>query len=233
MLTRRETPGFLKTDQASRWLGIMTLMLDLSVELLLRARATQWPLHPNCPDDALALIGRDRMLPQYPDETRVNYGPRLVDAWNIWARAGDEEQLKDSLEDWGFTVDKVHIISNADWGVRDDFTDPGNPLPAWASPAQDDQAAMWARFWVYVEVGGHAFTKANEFDGGTVFDDGAVFDTGSITRQQVVSLHQLIENFRAGHELAVNIRFLLDASAGFTAPDVFSGDSVSLNLQDM
>lgn len=230
LLTRQETPGFLRTEQSSRWLGILGTQLDVVTEALIRARCTTWPLHPNCPEDALALLGSERALPRYPSETLPSYRQRLVDAWDTWSTAGSRTQLIQALEDWGFGAGSVHIVSNEDWGSAEDFTDPPNTLPGWASPSQDDEAAKWARFWIYVESTGHNFTAANLFNDGTEFNDGSVFGVGGITRQEVVDLQQLIELFRPAHELPMAIVFLLDASSGFTAPDVFSGDTARIDL---
>lgn len=38
-----------------------------------------------CPDDALDLVGSDRLLPRGPGETNDAYRARLVDAWEAWA----------------------------------------------------------------------------------------------------------------------------------------------------
>lgn len=231
LLERPETPGFMKTPVAAKDLGCIGMIADVHMESLLRAVQSGWCAHPNCPADALDLIGRSRQIPRYDVDTDETYAARVFRAWQTWSNSGSRTQLIEEIEAWGMGSGSVFIVSNNDWGVAEDPTDAPNILPGWTSPAQDDQAALYARFWIYVKHTGHSFTGPRQFNDGVEFDAGALFDIGGMTPQQAADLHGLIERHRAAHELAMSVTFLLDAgSSGFTAPGVFSGQSVTLDL---
>lgn len=231
LLTRNETPGFMRTPNASRDLGCIGSIADAHMESQLRAVQSGLIASPNCPSDAMDLIGNSRQIPRYDVDTDLTYRTRVYNAWDTWAESGSTAQLISELEHWGMGSGSVFIVSNNDWGVAEDPTNGPNTLPAWASPSQDDEAAQWARFRIYVKHTGHSFTAGRAFDDGLAFDEGHLFDIGGMTPQQAFDVHQLVERHRAAHELALSITFLLDAgSSGFTAPHVFSGASVTLDL---
>lgn len=216
LLERAETPPWLKRKWESRLVGLIGYVFDALGESLSRATAAGLVTHPNCPSDGLDMHGRERMMPRFPNESDEDYAVRLQGAWEMWPTAGNRTQLVSMLEGYGFSG--VYIVATYEWD--------GSGYPAWADPAELDN---WSRFWIYVPYGGHDIRPDGVWDSPGNWDDGGLWDFENLTQQDVVNIRQLIELYRPAHEIPVRIRFLLEPGS-FIAPDVWSGDSISLDM---
>jgi hypothetical protein len=214
-------PAWLRHyKRGPEYLAIFGAVADAVVDNDTRALTSGWVAHPFFPDDAAQYTGRERRLPQYPGESIAAYKLRLHRAWEIWGTAGSRPQLIAELAAYGLT--NAFIVANHEW-------DGTGGHPAWATPSQDAERAKWCRFWVYVPIGNHPFGTPATFGSGRTFGDGTIFGAGNMTTQQVTDIRDIFNRFTSAHEQAVEIRFLISGSA-FSAPTVWNGTSVAVNL---
>jgi hypothetical protein len=83
---RRLAPPWLQEGTGGRFLEGLGEAKDIPathVRLAVLARMIQ-----RAPEDALALIGDERLLPSFPGELADAYRARLLAAWEFWRRAG-------------------------------------------------------------------------------------------------------------------------------------------------
>lgn len=76
-------PPWYQGKWAKRFFGCVGRQMDANVELFREAVLARLPLF--APDDALEVIGENRMLPRGSTETLADYRARLMKAWELWA----------------------------------------------------------------------------------------------------------------------------------------------------
>ena len=106
------------------WATAFGIMKDGIVEGSIAAVKTRFV--QTAPEDALALAGYERSMPQSPIESGYAYRARLLNAWNVWQYAGTRKGLVDAIALLGVNAT---VYENKDW----------------AQPA-----GLWADFWVYL-----------------------------------------------------------------------------------
>jgi len=109
-------PPSLCGPWGSKLLGITALMADASMHSLACAVRAPWLRSKYSPDDALPLIGNERMMSAYPAETAATYRARLLDAWNAWGWAGDEASIEGQFEAAGYTATEFDVAGLLSWG---------------------------------------------------------------------------------------------------------------------
>ena len=95
---------------AQRYLGVIALQFDALAEAMTQAvaiaRISRLDRHP---DDALDALGKECRIPRAPTETAAHYRSRLQRKWKIWAMAGSDEMLLETLNASGLGATAVII----------------------------------------------------------------------------------------------------------------------------
>jgi len=129
-------------------------------ELLADAKVAVKARFPSeAPEDALPLLGADRVIPGLPGETVAAWRARIAAAWDTWQWAGTRTGLELAATQLGWTT--FTLRSSRDW------------LP---DLPPDGNAALWARWWLILPEATHGFALDVWDDPGT-WDDGGTWDT--------------------------------------------------------
>jgi len=86
---------------------------DAFPEAAIAAVKCRWPT--TCPEDALAAIGFERLMSQFPVELVSAFRTRLQQAWSLWPLAGTKVGIITALNLLGFP--NVQVFENNDWTV--------------------------------------------------------------------------------------------------------------------
>ena len=132
--TADRPPSWLRRGRwAKLWDDTMRFFADLTQEGARQAIKVRFPQY--APVDALAYIGRERMLERHPDASADSFRDRLDGAWTQWQKGGTRAGIRDELEAYlaPLGVTNVNVYSpNVD---------------GWAS---DANTTNWSRFWVVI-----------------------------------------------------------------------------------
>jgi hypothetical protein len=135
------------------------------------------------PDDVLPVLGVADALPQYANESNVNYRLRLQQKWNVWAAAGQPVGLIDQLVDAGFPTATIAY----DLTGGGDYVDAaGNPI--FFVPSYLPSAMWWSQFLLNIPL--------------TVpLGNGAILGPGGATSQlinaqQLATIQLIVKKFK-------------------------------------
>lgn len=153
---------------------VIGLMSDLIAEGASQAVTNWWINSRKPPEDWLAFLGNERLLPRYPKETSLQYRQRILDAWNIWPFAGDENTIEQQLETMGFT--EVQVLDAAEVPL----------LPP---------VGYWSQFWVYI-AGGHSITGSGPTYGSFNWGDGTRYGPYGLNADEYAAVRGIIRKFK-------------------------------------
>jgi hypothetical protein len=176
------------------------------------------------PDDALASMGRDRMLYQGIDEPRAEYTERL----RLWLDAhrtrGNPIALCEQLATYCQAAVRLTTVDRrGNWFVRQrdgtyDITlDTGN----WdwdGLPLSPD----WSRFWVIIHptVAGEPWSLTSDAYGSFEFGDGTLWGTMTMTREHCARIRAIVRDWKpAGPKCVCVIIAFDDLSFDPLAPE--------------
>jgi hypothetical protein len=178
-------PTWLRGEWSDKLVRAVTLPFDMLSELSHNAGASSYFLEPEFAPDALPYLGRERLMPRYPAESRGSYKARLHGAWDAWAQAGTIQGMLAQLSAWGVTAE---IKEMWDWNWDGDYDN-------------------WSRFWVVIHE--HPWGEAAKW-GEFVYGDGTTYGS-SATASDVDSVRSLIRKWKPAHMVCENIIIVLDA----------------------
>jgi hypothetical protein len=125
---------------------------DAELDLLKQAAKVRWP--QSGPDDALTLMGRDRVLLQAPIESNSDYRLRLTNAPDLWLWGGTKTGIIDRFAPYGYDATTCHIYNNNEivwdgnalfytrvFGLLDYVYWTVDGL--WSDPGNYDDGALW------------------------------------------------------------------------------------------
>lgn len=222
----------LRKFLAPRWLtegegGLVGYSLDLIkdafVERLRLGFLAGFPQNgPNgetAPEDALALIGRDRRVVRGIDESAESYAYRLTQWLVDRRRTGNPFALMKKLAEYtgpGVAFRTVDVRGN--WYSRDEDGVETSSL-ATGNWDWDGDTARWSRFWVIVYPG--ALWSAESTWGAGTWGAVSTGTWGStMTPEHAASMHALVADWKpAGTRCAAIILALDPASFDPTAPE--------------
>lgn len=84
-----------------RLMSTISMVGDTVFGTALQAFFARLPGHPQQAPDSLVQVGRDRVLIRFRGETDANWIARVQSAWDDYAQAGTDIQLKRVLNQWG------------------------------------------------------------------------------------------------------------------------------------
>lgn len=174
----RFMPTWLRRNVGARFVGAHTILTDLTAHAMHEALYAPWLLEATSPDDALPLIGDERLMPGYEGETPDQYRDRLHKAWTTWTAAGNEAALLAQYAALGLT--NVTIKKNSDWN--------------W-----DGNTAHWSRYWIIIGQP-HPWIGEGTWGDGSVWGDGGVWGLDA-TPGEVAMIRDIAQRFDPGHVL--------------------------------
>lgn len=213
---RLPTPPWLLGKWGRRWLYMTGLVFDALVEATRQAVKARFPTV--APDDAIPLIGKDRVLEPGLGESLDTYRARIIGAWEAWSWAGTEKGLIDQLKAWLPSADWA-LVANREWSVppagrpASADWDPGHGKPG--DPdyrpsrgyAAIDGDAWWSRMWVLLQ-GDHPW-KVWHYGDGTRFGDALTYGSTALPFH-VEAAARIARRWKAGHEYVPHIIVNLD-----------------------
>lgn len=129
---------------------------DTELALLKEAVKVRWP--GSAPDDALTLLGRDRVILQAPIESNAAYRVRLASPHDMWLWGGTHTGFIDRFAPYGYTAvaGNIKIWNNCE--------------TVW-----DSNTAWFSRVFVLLEIG--AFNVDKNWGSSGNYDDGFLWDS--------------------------------------------------------
>lgn len=154
-------PRAFSRSLSSGWFGVLCSYTgDIISDGMTNALRAAWIKDAQSPDDVLPLIGSERGMPRYPEETLTGYRARVDDAWNAYVFAGSEQTIESQFEHAGYP------------GVQIQFD-------AAALGPKGEAAPYWSQFWVYFPYSsGHPVTAPGTNWGAFNYGDGTVYGLG-------------------------------------------------------
>lgn len=109
--------GVFRGENASNFVqSVFGLPANLSLDAARLATKLSWTKSSEQPNDALELVGKERILNAMPDETAQSYRERLAAAWDIWPKAGNPATINDVLADGGYVG--LIVIERQTWPTK-------------------------------------------------------------------------------------------------------------------
>lgn len=192
--------------------------------------------------DALALIGRDRTIPQGPNESNTAYAARLARWTDDLKMSGNAFTLLDQIagflspatfisrvvNNWGVwytrnaDASRALTISPQVAGVPNWNWDNKGPWQTrYTAPLQGDEPGAslfaWSRFWVIIYCnGGVPFGTGSTWGDGHTWGDGRTWGS-TATVQQVTGIRNIIGvpngGFKAAHSKCMNVILAFDPAS--------------------
>ena len=195
-------PTWLNGVVGEKFSGSLALVMgDTLGEIMRQALFARFLYWAEFPDDALRLIGSERMMPRYGNEKPQRYLERLKRAWPTWMFAGTRQAVLDQLASAGFVAD---LWENFQWNFDGDTDD-------------------WSRFWVVLRE----FPYAQWYlgDEGIFLGYGGLTLGSDMTLDEQANVRALIRQWKAGHVRCAHIIVPWDLEAwDANPPDGTWGD---------
>ncbi len=168
--------------------SIFGLPANLIAEGARLATKLSWTKSPEQPDDALELVGAERILNAMPLETAQSYRDRLADAWKIWPTAGSPATIEAVLASGGYPLT---VIERQDWPAHP-------PVP------------YWSIFWLVDYTGSIEAGPPMTYGGGAAYGDagiwwGATSDPSYPLDQVISSICLAVRKTRPAHVILGDI----------------------------
>lgn len=199
-------PTSLRDEVGERFAMALALVPDSITEILIEAVFARALYSAEFPADALRLVGSERMMPRYRNESDAQYLGRLRGAWVAWEYAGTRQAIESQLAAAGYTA---YVRENHQWD--------------W-----DGDSANWPRFWVVIT--GHPWERWHYGDGHVWGQTGLTWGS-TATSSEITTLRQLEQQWKPGHTRCVAIILVFDEGTwDADQPDGTWDDPPSRNL---
>jgi hypothetical protein len=181
-------------------MGLLGLVLDVVTQGAQLATLARSLYAPSFPNDALALVGCERMLVRYPAESVRVYRQRLSEAWRIWRQAGTQQGLLEQLEALG--TRGARILQNDDLLFDRDETD-------------------WSRLFLVLPMQivedsgsepGHRYRPEGAWGDRQVWGDGGTWGS-SASASEVDLLRHVLHTFKPAHMRFQHVLVLFERDA--------------------
>jgi len=168
-MTKSATGPFRGT-MGQRMVATFGLLFDAIQQTILDAVLSPWLDETNGPAyDSLRLIGKEQSIPQFPEESWLQYRARLRDPWSTWARAGGPPLIIEQLALGGF---------------------PGAQIFRWSAGGSPSE------FVVFFPAGSHPVTGPGAAWGSFVWGDGTHYGPTGITPAQIETIRGIIKHWK-------------------------------------
>ncbi len=215
-------PPWLRREVGERFLYPFGLVLDAAAEWLREATRARLPGVsglPAPPDDALGLIGADRVIVRGFAETSEAYAARLTVAFDSWRRAGSAEGIMRQAAALFAPLDcPMRVVSNS------------GSSRTWASMAHsgdavvyalgdaggwdwDGDAGRWARVWVLVYVPASTWPRT-VWGAPLVWGDSAWSWGVGVPPAQAAVLTSVVRSWKAAHTRVESVVLVYEPTWG-------------------
>lgn len=211
----RISPPWLRGTVASRYLYSIGVQLDILADQVQQGIKRRFPQSAALANDAdaLALIGKDRIITRGPTESNKAFGARLVRAIDDWKTAGSAPALLRQLQ--GFispNTSTIRVVNNAGawWSI--DST--GTVTASVSSPNNwnwDGSTSAWSRMWVIIYTP-TLWVVEDNYGNGDIYGDGGAWGT-TASLSTIAGLQSIVATWKSAHSRAVNIIFANDPAS--------------------
>jgi len=200
------SPTWLRGPWGEKFANTIGGLFDEAYDAVFQAGAAGSIGAPTFPVDALALVGSERSIERYPDETDDEYKTRVKGAWESWEQAGTMRLVSELLY-LGFTA-----------VIKENFTSGWN----W-----DGDANNWSRIWTVIT--GHGWSPTAWGGSGRKWTNDQVWGCDA-TANEAATLLRLIRKWKPGHVFPITIVVM---SGGTPSPDGTWGDPANRSTDSL
>lgn len=223
------TPSWLSSGEGGTVGYVLDLLKDALAERARRGLLYRFPQNDptgqtTAPDDALAALGRDRVIVRGLNESSQSYAARLV-GWldthqtrgNPWALMGQLAAYCGPLPSFRTVDVRGNWYSRAADGTQSALINEAN----WDWDGASDALERWSRFWVIIYPNG-LWTAGPTYGSGPHYGDPGRTRGTTATSDQVQSVRGIVSAWKPGGTRCVNIIIAFD-STSFTPTTVRDG----------
>jgi hypothetical protein len=175
--------GPFRGEFGAKFTATIGLLFDSLVQMAFDALRAPWLQETNGPAyDALRPLGQEMSIPQFPEESWLQYRSRLRDGWSSWSRAGTANIICEQLELAGF---------------------PGAVWYRWG------EGGSLTEFQIFFPAGTHTVTAQGPLFGSFDFGDGSVFGPVGITSAQMDTIRGIINLWKPHNWVCRKVKFEL------------------------
>ena len=160
----------LRGFMGRRLQGTFSLAIDAFMEATTQAIRAPW-VADNPPPDAVALVGKEVLIPRYPTDTNETYRARVQNAWVDWDQGGTEEAI----------INRLTLAGNPDAEIF-----------RWVNDGS------WSEFIVFFPAGSHNVTSDGPTIGSFTVGDGTILGPEGITPVELSTLKGIIKQWKPG-----------------------------------
>jgi hypothetical protein len=183
--------GPFRGEYGAKFTATIGLLFDELVQMAFDALRAPWLQETNGPAyDALRPLGQEMSIPQFPEESWLQYRSRLRDGWLTWSRAGSADIICEQLELAGF---------------------PGAVWYRWTADGSVTE------FQIFFPAGTHTVTASGPIIGsGWLIGDGTIIGPVGITRTQMDTIRGIINLWKPHNWICRKVKFEI---SGWTIGD--------------
>jgi hypothetical protein len=138
-------PSWLLNPRGRRWVRALGDGPDSQLTRVKEAVLARMPLL--APEDALAALGNERVIPRGGSETAANYAARIAAAWDTWPWAGTPYGMLRAFWAGGYTNVKLEIAHGKQFSLDANGALVTTALPG-GSWEFDPLGTFWSKFLV-------------------------------------------------------------------------------------
>lgn len=230
---RRLIPPWMRDRVAAgfttgfKYIYVFGLMCDLLIQFALEGIRAKFP--SLAPSEALSVIGRDRRIRRGLAESDASFLARLLLWLDSWRRAGSAYAMLEQLKAYLGVAGTIRIV-NANgtwWTLKLDGTFERKVTLPTKNWNWDNNAALWARFWVVLYAADYGWTRDGTWgDGATWGDNGMGWGLSNLSWQSVLDLRGIIAEWKSAESVCKHVIISFDAAypdpnaaAGAPMPD--------------
>lgn len=205
-------PSWLSKGDGGKVLSSLGQMLD---EFASRTRdALEARMPSRAPDDALALLGQDRVIVRGIDEASSTFATRLLRWLDDHHTRGNAFALIAQLRAYLGTNAKIRTVDNRGNWYTVDQNGVQSYLLAQGNWDWDGDATSWSRFWVIIYASTSPWTLgrppySGHYNDGALWGDGRTWGS-SATLEQIASLKEIVRRWRPAGTRCVSIILAFD-----------------------
>lgn len=189
--------GPFRGEFGAKFTATVGLLFDSLVQMAFDALRSPWARETDGPAyDALRPLGQECSIPQFPEESWLQYRSRIENPWEPWSRAGSAAIIVEQLELAGF---------------------PGAVWYRWG------EGGSLTEFQIFFPAGTHTVTASGPpYGGGSVYG-AATYGPVGITSAQMDTIRGIINLWKPHNWVCRKVKFELTGLTYGTAGLTYGG----------